>query len=150
MDRYLASIASAAESGALVPPVHLVLSSGDVVEGAPVRELEFDVAMEAALAREYSTEPGRVRRGSSTVPADPQQLSEAALRVLDEAAEGGDLVLTLAPAVLIRSGRTDGIRLPAVRVSCRSVAAWWIAGAHELASGRGWSFGLGVLFPIDE
>jgi hypothetical protein len=146
MDTYLAAIVQRAEADGAVPPLRLVLTSGDIVSGIPVRSIEFDVAMESALAREYERDISR--SGARRAGLDAGKMAEAALAVLDEADE--ELaVVTLSPATMDRAGGAGGLELPALRVAVTQIAAWWVTGAKELRAGRSWGFGLGVIIPTD-
>jgi ribose/xylose/arabinose/galactoside ABC-type transport system permease subunit len=55
-----------------------------------------------------------------------------------------------------RSGRSEGARIPAIRLNLDAIAAWWVAGGEEFRGGTGaffvggtGAFFVGVLVPLD-
>ncbi|MCW3013031.1 MAG: hypothetical protein JWO02_123 [Solirubrobacterales bacterium] len=147
----LLALVRAAEDGGRRPQIRVVTQAGDLIVGTPMPAVAFVDAMETGIVAEWSqylqAQPRTDRKNETR---DAAQLGSDSMASLRDAAGVAEDVLTLAPARIAWSGRSDGVDLPAIRVPVSAVAAWWVCGGKEFKAPAGFGIGVGAFIPIGD
>jgi hypothetical protein len=153
MDELLLSLIRAAEDGRPRPEIRVVTSGGDLLIGTPAARDEFSAAMRGELTRAYADYfNSRSRRERRDDPQDPAAAADEVAEsfAVPPSSRADDAMLTLAPARVTWSGRSDGMAVPAIRVALSSIAAWWVCGGTDIANASGTTWAFGAVIPLGE